>query len=191
MIRKQSGFVLLNILIILIILFVLGILSTYIISSTKKSPQSDNINRPNVTEIPNSQWKIYNNTKLGLNFEYPSDWLIDTSYSRTIKTESDKILLALKEEKFREGMGTSWINVHIFSTTDPEDIPLFGSKTDVITINNVNWEVWQNTDTNQKYLITRTDSKILEIQSRIQFKNEEKDIEEAYNHLLNSFKIQD
>jgi PsbP-like protein len=189
--RRDDGFVILDIVIILVILFVLVTLSTYIIPSLKRTSQPNNTKTPNITEIPNSQWKIYNNTKLNFSFEYPSNWVIDTSYSQTMKTKSDKILLALKEKQFREGMGTSWINVHVYSTTNMDDVLLFGNKVEDTTINKINWEEWQNKDTNQKYLITKTNSKIFEIQSRIKFESNEKDIEVIYNHLLNSFKIVD
>ena len=189
--HKDNGFVIIDIVIILIVLFILATLLTFIVPSLRKPSQPNNTNTPNVTEIANSQWKIYNNTKLNFSFEYPSDWVIDTSYSQTIKTHSDKILLALKQKQYREGMGTSWMNVHAYSTSNMDDVLLFGKQVEGITINNIQWDVWQNEDTNQKYLITKTNSEIFEIQSRIQYASNEKDIEAIYDHLLNSFKIEE
>lgn len=192
--RIHQGFIFIPIIVILIVISSILVLVTYFISKSKQPAsfnKTNNVvsNDTSLVQGGNVEWSVYSNSKFKLSLEYPTSWTVDEKLTKTIKGK-DWLLVELKEKQYREGMGTSWFNIHAFLTLDLSEIQVFGKKVGNTIINGAKADIWGNPDTNQKYLLFQTKSMTYMIQSRIQYKSTEKDIEQIYNHLLNSFKIE-
>jgi hypothetical protein len=192
--KDKQGFDIIGVIIFIIVIFIIMIVLAGIISMSKKSSSSNLPNEVVANNSPASNnnvslWSEYTNNQFNLSFEYPSGWVTTATVTKTIKN-NNWLLVAIKEKQDRKGMGTSWINVHVITTTDITDIPTYGQKTGEITVSGKKAIVWENKSTNQKYIVIPTTTSIYVIQSRNVYDSADRDIEQVYNHLLSSIKME-
>lgn len=140
-------------------------------------------------DVSKISWQTYSNQVPYFSFEYPAkNWIVNPKMAKT-SNDHDWQSLSIKETRYRMGMGNGWVILHIYKNADMTDMAVYGKLMGKTTIDHHEAEVWENDETNQRYVVAKNESVTFVIQSRKSFSSKEKDVEGIYNHILGSLKI--